>query len=78
MSVPMGHLELLKKCHTVATLFVLDQGLISAGPGLRAKEKTRIYLMMEGLPDSPPKLRSHPRFPGERRGGEQIMSIWVV
>ena len=69
MSVPTWVIwNFSKKCHTVATLFVLDQGLIPAGPGLRAKEKTRIYLMMEGLPDSSPKLRSHPRFPGERRG----------
>ena len=43
MSVPKGHLELLKKVsHSCTTLFILDQGLIQAGPGLKAKEKTRI------------------------------------
>ena len=36
--------------------------------------------MMEGVPDSPPKLRSHPRAaqPGERRGGEQPAALRLV
>ena len=79
MSVPKGHLELLKKVsHSCTTLFILDQGLIQAGPGLIAKDKTRIP--HDGGASRLSTQTPKPHGPGERsrRGGEQIMSVWVV
>ena len=70
MSVPKGHLELLKKVsHSCTTLFILDQGLIQAGPGLKAKEKTRIPHDggASGLSTQAPK-RSHTARGSEAEG----------